>query len=320
MILGLGAVGLALLAALPQFAEEYTIAFMLSMLAYTVMASAWSIFSGATRYISLATSAFFGIGAYCLAYWGEALPLPVVVLIAAAFGFLIALVVGLSTLRLSGVYFVVFTFGLTELIRQVMIWFEINQTRTLVRQVYLDVTTTELYYYLLGLVILVFLAGYLVGRSRLGLALRAIGEDETAARHSGIDTTLVKVLVFALSSAFMSATGALLMPRWTYVDPNIAFNPLISFQVLIMALLGGVHRLYGPALGVIPLVLLFEFLVTRFPYQFNVVLGAIFILIVYFLPNGVTGLLEQTAARLPYLRIRRPPARADRSSGGRPKP
>jgi branched-chain amino acid transport system permease protein len=300
-----GACALALFAALPQFADEYTVAFMLSMLAYIVMATAWSIFSGTTRYISLATSAFFGVGAYCLAFWGEVLPLPVVVLIAAAVGFVIALIVGLSTLRLSGVYFVVFTFGLTELIRQVMIWFEISQTRTLVRQVFLDVTSAELYYYLLGLVVLVFAAGYLIGRSRLGLALRSIGEDETAARHAGVNSTLVKVVVFALSSAFIAATGALLMPRWTYVDPNIAFNPLISFQVLIMALLGGVHRLYGPAFGVIPLVLLFEFLVRSFPYQFNVVLGAIFILIVFFLPTGVIGLLEQTGTRLLRIAPRR---------------
>lgn len=296
-ILLLGTAALGFLAAMPYFVSEYTVAFMLSLLAYVVMSTAWSIFSGATRYISLATSAFFGIGAYCLAFWGETLPLPVVVLIAAAAGFVIALVVGLSTLRLSGIYFVVFTFGLTELIRQVMIWFEINQSKGLVRQIFLDVTSFDLYYYLLGLVVLVFLAGFLVARSRLGLALRAIGEDETAARHAGIDTTIVKVLVFALSSAFIAATGALLMPRWTYVDPNIAFNPLISFQVLIMALLGGVNRLYGPALGVIPLVLLFEFIVASFPYQFNVVLGAIFILIVFFLPNGVVGLLETLQQR-----------------------
>jgi branched-chain amino acid transport system permease protein len=301
----LGAAALGFLAAMPYFVGEYTVAFMLSLLAYVVMSTAWSIFSGATRYISLATSAFFGVGAYCLAFWGETLPLPVVVLIAAAAGFVIALIVGLSTLRLSGIYFVVFTFGLTELIGQVMIWFEINQSKGLVRQVFLDVTSFELYYYLLGLVVLVFLTGFLIARSRLGLALRAIGEDETAARHAGIDTTIVKVLVFALSSAFIAASGALLMPRWTYVDPNIAFNPQKSFLVLIMALLGGVHRLYGPALGVVPLVLLFEFIGASFPYQFNVVLGAIFILIVFFLPNGVVGLLEKSATRLPWLGSKR---------------
>ncbi len=63
----------------------------------------------------------------------------------------------------------------------------------------------------------------------------------------------------------MTLIGAIMAPRWTYIDPAIAFNPMISFQVLIMALLGGAHRLCGPVLGVVPLALLFELLSAHFP-------------------------------------------------------
>src|SRR5829696_5888518 len=135
------------------------------------------------------------------------------------------------------------------------------------------------------------------GRSRLGLALRAIGDDETVARHSGIDTTRAKVALFVLSTVFMTLAGAIMAPRWTYIDPAIAFNPVISFTVLIMALLGGVHRLYGPVLGVVPLALLFEYLLASFPNHFSIMVGLVFIVIVYLIPRGIAGLVEQTIER-----------------------
>jgi branched-chain amino acid transport system permease protein len=96
-----------------------------------------------------------------------------------------------------------------------------------------------------------------------------------------------------LSAAFMTLVGAVMAPRYTYIDPTIAFNPVISFQVLIMALLGGGGRLYGPLLGVIPLTLLFEFLQANFPNHYNILIGVAFILIVYAIPGGVVGLTEK---------------------------
>ncbi len=149
-----------------------------------------------------------------------------------------------------------------------------------------------IYWQLLALTAAVFVIGWLVGRSRLGLAARVIGDDEVVARHSGIDTTRAKVALFALSSGIMALTGAIMAPRWTYIDPAIAFNPMISFQVVIMALLGGAGALFGPALGAIPLVLLFEVLTANFPNAFSILLGVAFILIVYCVPRGVIGLLE----------------------------
>jgi branched-chain amino acid transport system permease protein len=288
---------IALLACVPFVADGYRLSLAISLLNYTVLATAWALFSGPTRYVSLATVAFFGIGVYTVAVLGEVLPWPLVLLTALGIGGAVALIVGLSTLRLSGVYFVIFTFGLAELVRQLVTWFEVNITRTLGRYVFLDVTTDQIYWQLLGLTVLVFVAGVLIRRSRLGLALRVIGDDETVARHIGINTTTAKVALFVLSATFMTLCGAIMAPRWSYIDPAIAFNPVTSFQVLIMALLGGVHRLYGPLLGVVPLALLFEFLLANFPNHFSILIGIAFMLIVYAIPQGIVGLLEKLMKR-----------------------
>ena len=281
---------IAVLACVPFFAGGYHLALAISLLYFTILATAWALFSGPTHYISLATVAFFGIGAYTVAVLGEKMPWPAVLLVAALIGVAVALVVGLSTLRLSGIYFVIFTFGLSELIRQLVSWYEINVHRSVGRYIFLSITTEQIYWQLLGLGALLFLTGWLVGRSRLGLALRVIGNDETVARHAGIDTTRVKLALFALSALFMTLTGAVMAPRWTYIDPQIAFSPLLSFEVVIMALLGGAGALFGPLLGAVPLVLLFEVLTTTFPTYFSILLGAVFVLIVYALPRGVIGL------------------------------
>jgi branched-chain amino acid transport system permease protein len=308
MLARCAALGLAAAAiAYPLYANGYYLAIGISILYFTILATAWAMFSGPTRYISLATAAFFGIGAYTAAVLGETMPWPVVLLAAAALGALVAAITGLSTLRLSGIYFVIFSFGLAELIRQLVIWYEVNVHKSVGRYLFSALTQDVLYWQLLGLTALVFVTGWLLDRSRYGLALRAIGADETAASHSGIDATRVKLGVFMLSAVFMSMTGAVMAPRWTYIDPSIAFNPMISFQVVIMALLGGAGSLCGPVLGVIPLVLLFEVLTATLPNHFSILLGAIFVLIVMVLPNGVIGLVN----------IRRRPPRTDRPAPAR---
>jgi branched-chain amino acid transport system ATP-binding protein/branched-chain amino acid transport system permease protein len=295
----LGALAVALLAIVPLVASGYHLALGISLLYFTVLATAWALFSGPTHYISLATVAFFGIGAYTVAVLGELMPWPAVLAVAGVIGIAVALVVGLSTLRLSGIYFVIFTFGLSELIRQLVTWYEINVHRSVGRYIFLSITQEQIYWQLLALVTCVFVTGWLIARSRLGLALRVIGNDETVARHAGIDTTRAKLTMFAVSALFMTLTGAVMAPRWTYIDPAIAFSPMLSFEVVIMALLGGAASLFGPALGAVPLVLLFEVLTANFPNYFSILLGVVFVLIVYVLPRGVAGLFDTALKPVP---------------------
>jgi len=283
----------ALLALAPRYANSYVVALLINLLLYAVLATAWSLFSGTTRYVSLATVSFFGIGCYTVAVLAERLPWPVVLLVAAVIGGALALLVGLATLRLSGIVFVIFTFGLSELVRQLVTWYEAKVAGSVGRYVFLDFTPAAIYWQLLALAAAVLLLGAWVARSRLGFALRLVGEDEAAARHCGVDTTRAKLVMFTASSVFMVLAGAIVAPRWTYIDAAIAFNPLVSFQVVIMALLGGAARFYAPLLGVLSVVLLFEAFVKYFLNHFSIVLGLVFLLIVYLLPQGVIGLFAR---------------------------
>jgi branched-chain amino acid transport system permease protein len=288
----------AALAVVPWLVSDYGLGFMINLICYVVLTVAWALFSGTTRYVSLATAAFFGLGAYTVAMLIKVLPIYATFGIALVLGTAMAFVVGLVTLRISGMFFVIFGFGLSELMRELLVWWEINQTHTMGRYVFVPFDTTLIYEHLLGLAVLVFLVGWLIRRSRLGVALLVIGDDETMARQAGINVPFAKIAMFVVSSVFMTIVGAVMAPRFGYLTPNFAFNPLISFQVVIMALLGGMQRLWGPLLGVIPLVLLSELLQVRFPFWYSVLLGLIFMVIVYFLPRGVTGLVEDIWARL----------------------
>src|SRR5262245_50310106 len=282
----------AALAAVPWLVSDYGLGFMINLMCYLVLTVAWALFSGTTRYVSLATAAFFGVGAYTVAMLVKVMPIYATFGIALVLGTLMALLVGLVTLRISGMFFVIFGFGLSELMRELLVWWEINRTHTMGRYVFVPFDTTLIYEHLLGLAVLVFLVGWLLRRSRLGVALLVIGDDETMARQAGINVPLAKVMIFVVSSVFMTVVGAVMAPRFGYLSPEFAFNPLISFTVVIMALLGGMQRLWGPVLGVIPLAVLSELLQVRFPFWYSVFLGLVFMVIVYFLPRGVTGLVE----------------------------
>ncbi|WP_297108387.1 branched-chain amino acid ABC transporter permease [uncultured Devosia sp.] len=294
----LAILGLAALAWMPTQLGAYGVGLLLGMTGYVALASAWALFSGPTRYVSLATVAFFGIGAYTVAVLSETLPYWAVLLVAAVIGLAVALIVGLATLRLAGVYFVIFTFGLAELIRQLVTWYEVNVTGTLGRYIFLPITAEQIYWQLLAVAAGTIAIGWLISRSRLGLALKVIGDDETVAGHTGINIAGVKLALFAVSATIITLVGAIQAPRWTYVEPAIVFNPTISFLTLIMALLGGANRLWGPALGAIPLFLLFEWLSANFPNHYSIILGLLFIAIVFVVPRGVLAGIEDGWARL----------------------
>ncbi|MBN9042557.1 MAG: branched-chain amino acid ABC transporter permease [Rhizobiales bacterium 62-47] len=300
-------VAVAVLALAPLCLGAYGLGLLIGLAGYVTLATAWALFSGPTGYISLATVAFVGIGAYCVAALSEVLPYPLVLLIAAAIGLAVALIVGLSTLRLSGVYFVIFTFGLAELIRQLVTFYEINVTGTLGRYIFLGITPEQIYWQLLALGVITLLLTWWIGRSRIGLALKVIGDDEVVASHVGIDIARTKLALFAVSAVIMTLVGAIQAPRWTYVEPAIVFNPTVSFLVLIMALLGGAARLWGPLLGAVPLFMLFEWLSANFPNHYSILLGLLFILIVFALPKGVLSFVEDNWMK------RRGPRAADRS-------
>jgi branched-chain amino acid transport system permease protein len=294
--LSLSALALIVAACLPWMVGNYGLTIGVTIAMYAVLATSWALFSGPTHYISLATAAFFGVGAYVTGIGIQYLPYWVLLPIAGVLGAVMAALVGMATLRLSGVYFVIFTLGLAEFIRQIITWGQ-NVSGTKGIYVLTSITERDIYWQLLGLAALVFLLGWAIGRSRLGFALRVIGDDEQVARHSGIDTARAKVLLFMVPGAVAAITGAMLAPRYVYIEPAIAFTPMLSFQVVIMALLGGTGRLWGPLVGVIPFTFLWEAISISFPNQTTLLLGVAFLVIVYFLPKGFVGLIDALRRR-----------------------
>ena len=295
-VLGLLLLILISLATSPLYAPQYTVILLTSIFMYIVITVSWTIFSGPTGYISLASAAFFGVGIYTSAILGRALPLPLVICIGGIVSFCLALLVGALTLRLRGIYFVMFTFGLVELLLHFILWWEVNITGTTGRVVPTVGNTTVYYLMLIILGILMFTA-YFIRHSKFGLALRCIGEYEEAAAHTGVNVTALKITTFAISAFFMGAAGAIMATRWTYIDPRIAFNPLISFMPVLMAIFGGMGQLYGPVIGAAIFTYLEEFLITRFPYYYMLIFGIIMVVAILYMPEGLVGLIQKVWKR-----------------------
>ena len=283
---------LILLATLPLYAPGYTPILVTNILMYIILTVSWVMFSGPTGYMSLAPAAFFGVGIYASAIMGGELPLLTVIAIGGLASFILALLVGALTLRLRGIYFAIFTFGLVMLIQRLLLFFELHITGTRGRFV-IPVDAITVYYVILVIFVMSLLTAYLIKRSRFGLALLSIGENEEAAAHRGINVTLVKVITFAISAFFMGAAGAIMATRWTYIDPMIAFNPLFSFMPVLMAILGGMGQLYGPILGAAIFAYLEETLITEFPYFYMLIFGVIMVVAILYLPNGLVGLVQK---------------------------
>jgi branched-chain amino acid transport system permease protein len=281
----------------PLFGSNYPVILLQAILMYVVLTVSWTFFSGPTGYISLAPAAFFGVGIYTTAILGKSLPLLPTVAAAAAVSFILALLVGAVTLRLRGIFFAVFTFGLIILLKELLLFWEITVTGTRGRFVVL-VDNNTIYYLILGILVLTLLTTYFIRRSKFGMAMQSIGENEEAAAHMGVNVTMVKIITFAISAIFMGAAGAVMATKWTYVDPYVAFDIRMSFLPVLMAIFGGIGTFYGPILGSVLFSYLEELLLTKFPYYYMLTFGLILVVFILYLPGGVASLIERLRLRL----------------------
>ena len=291
-LLGLLGSILVLLATLPLYAAGYTPILMTSLIMYAILTVSWTLFSGPTGYMSLASATFFGVGIYTSAILGKALPLPVFIIAGGLASFIVALLVGALTLRLRGIYFAIFTFGLVILITHLLLFWELHVVGIRGRFVtVIDYNT--IYYTMLSIFVVLMITAYFIRRSKFGLALQSIGENEEAASHIGINVTMVKVITFAVSAFFIGAAGATIATRWTYIDPYIAFDVRISFLPVLMAIFGGMGQLYGPVVGAVIFAYLQEVLITRFPELYMLIFGIVLVVVILFMPNGLVGLIQR---------------------------
>ena len=283
---------LIILAIIPGYVAAYYVLLLTSIFMYTVLTVSWGTFCGPTGYISLASAAFLGIGMYVTALLGEEFPLPLVVLFGGLASSLVAVLVGLASLRIRGIFFAIFTLGLSEGLRHFINWWEISIVGRLGRWV-ISADYTTIFYTMLIILVMTLLTSYIIGRSKFGLALRSIGEEEEAADHIGVNVNAVKVITFAITSFWIGATGAIIVTQWLYVDTMTAFNVFYSFMPALMALFGGIGQIYGWVLGAVVFTVIAELLLTEFPYYYMLMFGIVIISVLLFFPSGLVGVVAK---------------------------
>ena len=293
------------LALAPYFLGDYYLSILRTILMGAALAISWHFFSGLTKYVSLGSAAFFGIGLYITAKYLQfsvdygyypILPLPVIVLLAGLINFALALVIGLVTLRLKGIYFAILTLGVSEMFKNAVQWWEIKITGTRGTYIPIFFDSQTVYYSILITAFAILLLTTFLRRSKFGLALKMVGECEEAAVHVGVNTSLFKTLGFAVSAMCMGFMGGCFTTRFTYINTDMAFDSKYSFEPAIMTLLGGAGTVYGPVIGTVTISLLSEYLRVTYSEYFLIILGLILVAIVMFMPNGIMGVVEKLKA------------------------
>lgn len=293
MILGL----LAAAGLVPLVAGDYWIGVGIALLMAIALTQSWSILSSLSGYVSLGHVVFYGLGAYVVvASWGSlpvAASLPIAALAAAAFAF----VIGLPVLRVRGPYFVILTFGLAELVKFCVIAIEAAQGRAS-RLILGTPGLDTLFFLMLALAAIATLLAWGARVTRLGHGLRAIRENEEAAETLGVPVARYKLAAFVLSAAIPGAVGGVMALRATYFEPIQVFDPMVSFSMIAMAIIGGGDDLRGPVIGAIVLGTLSEMLWASAPQLYMIILGLLLVIFVLFVPEGICGrLLRPSIAR-----------------------
>lgn len=292
LLVWFGLTGWAL--AIPYYGSEFVVSMALTCLMYVALSSSWGLFCGSTRYLSLATSAFFGVGAYSGALMLEQIGWVESIALGALIATVVAVLMGSAVLHLRGTYFAVLTFGMTELIRHAITYFEKSVTGTVGRVLTVVPERDTIYLTVLALAMGTVALSIALRRTRLGLALAGIGADEQRAQTLGVNTRWVKIVGFGFTAAVAGAVGAAMSVRWTYIDPHTVFNPFIGFQTVLIALIGGATTLWGPLIAAIVFSVLAETLRLQAPQIYMMSLGILLILSVLYLPGGLASLRFDT--------------------------
>lgn len=295
-------VGVALLAyvvAAPVFLLESFQRTLGGVFMFATLALAWDIIGGWTGYPSFGNVVFFGLGGYTVAvlmaragwsFW-PALP------IAAVVGAVFAVVIGLPILRLRGHYFAIATLGVAEGTRELVLnWPSLTGggAGITIPAVGTEATTsypgnTGFYYLFLALMAISLFVLWQLSRSRFGYALRAINQDEDAAAAMGIDTTRAKVAAFGLSGLLTACAGAIYAFQQVTIYPQRLFSVDITVLMVVMAVIGGSGTVIGPLLGAVGLQFLSEYLRETFLDWNLFIFGAIIVVAVVLLPQGVVS-------------------------------
>jgi branched-chain amino acid transport system permease protein len=277
--------------------------FIMMALYASLLAQSWNMLGGYGGQFSFGHALFFGTGAYVQAMaqlslgWNAWLALAAAVAVAAG----VAAFVGALTFRygLKGSYFALVTLAFAEVFRILAVSVDFTGggvgLMLPLRESFANLQFGSRKGYI-GLVLTLVVAAMLVtswlGHSRFGAQLQAVRDNEDAARAIGVDPWAVKLGAITLSAAFMGAGGAFYVQVFQYIDPSLAFGPTSSVEALVAAIVGGMGTLWGPVLGAAVLHLLAELtrsLFGQLPGLNMIVYGSVLVLIVMFVPRGLSG-------------------------------
>ena len=281
------------------------------ILMVVVLASSINIIMGYTGYVSFGHIVFFGLGGYIGFYLTQTFQLHFIfsAAIAGLGASLVALLIGIPVLNLRGAYFALATIGINEAVRAFVNNFEPwgGAVGLFFNYAVYDAyggakTAGQLAYYAMVVVaLLTIAASFLIKKSKFGLSLMAIREDQDAARVLGIDPARAKVTAYAISAFFPALAGAIFFFKNGIIEPGAAFDLTRSIEGLVMVMLGGYGTITGPIVGAVVYDRLRSYLITSPTFSnFHLfIAGALLLLIVLFVTAGVVGWLRQ---RVPSLR------------------
>lgn len=256
---------------------------------------AWNLLGGFAGQVSFGFAVFYGLGAYSTSMALNAgFVRPVALFIGAAVAALASLLIGLPTFRLRGPYFAIATIGVSEAVRVVMTNLAITGGASGYRIAEHGAFNQLLHFYTaLTLAALAVVISILVRRSRFGLALIALREDEDAASDLGVNPYAGKLLVHALAAGLTAAAGGVFAGYADFIYPGGVFGFDISVAILLMPIIGGVGTIWGPVIGAAVYGFVHEELIASFPQLHLLLYGLLLILIILFEPGGVLGLIQQ---------------------------
>lgn len=284
--------------------NNYYLSFGFLVLMYAALSIGWNIIGGYAEYQSFGHAAFVGLGGYTTAIllswlgWSPLLTSVLGALVAGAF----AVVIGYLCLRLRGAYFSVVTL-LAALILLIAIKNVpyLNATAGIFLSAPAESVTMSsviLYYAMLVVLVVTVLVSRWIERSRIGIGLFAIREDEEVASVQGIDTTNLKVFAFVISAGLAGLAGGLYAWYLGYVIPEPMFSLNISILVVLMSLIGGTDTWVGPFVGAVVIRALQEVLTILISGPIaNTILGLVLIGVILYLPSGLVPLIKDLLQR-----------------------
>lgn len=288
---------LLVLLLLPLGAGAYTVRLATVIFMWAALAGSWNLLAGYAGAVDLGPVVYHGIGTFATAVLMMKANLPFLVSLGLAglIAVALAFVIGTPTLRLRGAYFAIGTLALAESAKQLALAWDRLTGIPLTggsAGVSLPLSAGYLlfYYVMLAVMVLVTATAFWLERSKFGYGLRAVGENDLLAEASGVDLHRLKRRVYLASALFIAWTGGTAGYWLSYINATEAFGVAITFQMVVMTLLGGLGTPYGPLLGAAFLTLVAEFLGTRLVYHYLIAIGIIIVAISLFMPSGLVGI------------------------------